>query len=166
MPNKIEQHNVNGDNIVEMTVSIDIGRLKEIIENESQRIQRIFNETIEHDEREVDEIDDSFIPIDDKNLKNELVEYWDHFIKIHESKLKILKDFFAENDYMEKIESASDDLKEEIFAFKNKNNHKLTSEVLRFIINQHTRAFHDSDDKNIAKLIIFYLYRFCFIGDK
>lgn len=163
---KIEQHNVNGNNIIEMTVNIDIGRLKEIIENESQRIQRIFNATIEHDEREVAEIDDSFVPIDDKNLKNDLVAYWDQFIKINESKLKILKDFFAENDYMEKIESASEDLKEEIFAFKNKNNHKLTSEVLRFIINQHTRVFQDSDDKNIAKLIIFYLYRFCFIGDK
>lgn len=163
---RIEQINLFGNNIIEMTVTIDIGRLKDIIENESQRIQRIFDETVDHHERDIDETDDSFIPIDDKNLRNELVEYWDNFIKIHESKLKILKDFFADNDYMERIEIASEDLKEEIFAFRNKNNHKLTSETLRFIINQHTQAFNNADDKNIAKLIIFYLYRFCFIGDK
>ena len=163
---RINQDNIFGNNTVEIKVDIDIGRLKEIIENESLRIQRIFDETVIQSNREIQNFDDNFIPIDDKNIKNDLVGYWNEFIKKHESKLKILKDFFADNDYMEKIESASDDLKEEIFAFKNKNNHLLTPEVLRFIINQHTQHFNNTDDKNIAKLIIFYLYRFCFIGEK
>jgi len=164
--NQIKQDNIYGDNIIELTVSMDVGRLKEIVETQSIKVQNIFENMIEDYGVDSRYIDDGSISIFDKNDINGLTDFWKEFIRKHESKLQVLKDFFAANDYVQKIESLGDDLKEEIFAFKNKNDHKLTSELLRIIVNQHTKSFTDSDDKDIAKLIIFYLYRFCFIGQK
>ncbi len=163
---KIEQYNTNGNNYIELTVSMDVGRLKEIVETESIKIQNIFENMAEDCSVDSRYIDDGSISIFDKNDINGLTCFWEEFIKKHESKLQVLKDFFAANDYVRKIEKLSENLREEIFAFKNKNSHYLTPELLQIIVNQHTKSFVDSDDKDIAKLIIFYLYRFCFIGQK
>jgi hypothetical protein len=166
--NQIKQETIFGDNkiIIELTVSMDVGRLKEIVETESIKIQNIFENMAEDYDVDSRYIDDGSISIFDKNDINGLTYFWEGFIKKHESKLQVLKDFFAANDYVQKIEKLSDDLREEIFAFRNKNDNKLTPELLRIIVNQHTKSFADGDDKDIAKLIIFYLYRFCFIGRK
>jgi len=160
----IEQHNVYGNNIVEIKLSIDIGRLKSIAETEKMRIKDIFSGI--QKSMNTQDIDDSSLPIAVKNQQNDLEGYYDRFIKRHESKLDILKHFFEEEDYFDEIDEASEHLRELIFSFKNKQDDKLTPEVMSHLINEHSKAFEDSEDKEIMKLIIYYLYRHCFIGLK
>jgi len=162
-----QTHAGNGNNIIEIAITMDVGRLNSIVQTEGERIKEIFNSMSEKKQNHIGYTqDDSSVSIFQKNVDNELVEYWDKFIVQHESKLEVLFRFFDENDYSTKIEIASQDLKEEIFAYKNKKDDVLYPELLRVIINQHTAKLLNDEDKEIAKLIIFYLYRYCFIGAK
>ena len=38
--------------------------------------------------------------------------------------------------------------------------------IFNTIIQEHTKAIKDRKEKSIMKLVIYYLYRFCYIGAK
>lgn len=160
----ISQQNIHGDNIIEIKLTIDIGRLKTIVETEKDRIKSVFLQIQQVKELHI--IDESSIQISQKNMKNDLIIYYDEFIKKHESKLEILKHFFDEEDYYYEIDQASEHLRELIFSYKNQQTHKLTPEIMSTLINYHSQPFENAEDKDIMKLIIYYLYRYCFIGLK
>lgn len=160
----ISQKNVNGNNIIEIRLTIDIGRLRTIVETEKDHIKSVFLQIKQV--KELQTIDESSILISEKNMKNDLVAYYDNFIKKHESKLEVLKHFFDEEDYYYEIDQASEHLRELIFSYKNQQTHTLTPEIMSVLINYHTEPFQSVEDKDIMKLIIYYLYRYCFIGLK
>lgn len=144
-------------------ISIDIERLQEIVYNDSQNIQRLLltltNESL------LNIIDNSSIKIEDKNTKNDLVDFYNEWIKKDESKFKVIEEFIVNNNLYEKIDKASTNLKQVIYSYQNKNNHKLTSELFTTLIQEHTKGMN-SDDKDIITLLLYFLYRECFIGDK
>ncbi len=110
--------------------------------------------------------DENCMPISDKNLKNGLVEFYDNFIKLSEQKLDALHLFFQEEDYIDDIEDAANSIKLFIFTYANRNSNILEPMIFNTIIQEHTKALVGSKEKNIMKLVIYYLYRYCYIGAK
>jgi hypothetical protein len=161
----IKQMNVFGTNELNVIykISIDVERLQEIVYNDSLNIQRLLS-TLTND-KIPNTIDNSSIKIEDKNIKNDLVDFYTEWIKKEESKFKIIEEFIVNNSLYEKIDKASTNLKQVIYSYQNKNNHKLTSELFTTLIQEHTKGLN-SDDKDIITLLLYFLYRECFIGDK
>lgn len=110
--------------------------------------------------------DESAIPISDKNLQNGLEDFYESFIKRIEQKLSILHTFFLEEDYIDDLEEASDSIKLFIYTYANRNSNILEPMIFNIIIQEHTKAIEGSKEKNIMKLVIYYLYRYCYIGAK
>ena len=159
--------NVNGDkNIISLSVNMDVGRLSEILQTNAEKIKVLFAKVEKKSTVSKIEIDERTIPIDKKNNINGLAEFYNEFIKKHEGKLLALDNFFKENDFMTKIESAANHLKIHIFAKDNRKQNTLDTAIFNEIIQDHNKAVVDSEDKDIMTLLLFYLYRFCYIGDK
>lgn len=161
----IKQNNIFGTNELNIIykISIDVERLQEIVYNDSQNIQRLLSTLT--DESLSNSADNDSIKIDDKNIKNDLVDFYNEWIKKEESKFKVLEEFIVDNNLYDKIDKASTNLKQIIYSYQNKNNHKLTSELFSTLIQEHTKGLNN-DDKDIIILLLYFLYRECFIGDK
>ena len=110
--------------------------------------------------------DEKTIPINDKNLLNGLEGFYNNFIKKEEQKLASIDKFFKDNDYIDDIESASNSIRMFIFAYADRNSMKLTLNLFNLIIQEHTKSVNETKQKNIMILIIYYLYRYCYIGLK
>jgi len=161
----ISQKNIFGDNEVKIIyqISIDVERLQEIVYKESKNIQRLLD-TLTHENIE-NNTDNSSIKIKDKNIKNDLVEFYNEWIKREESKFRVIEEFIVDNNLYEKIDKASANLRQIIYSYQNKNNYKLSSELFTTLIQEHTKGLN-SDDKDVITLLLYFLYRECFIGDK
>lgn len=159
----IKQTNVLGDNNIYTEISIDVGRLQTILLNEKDKIIALLNQL--STDLEDAEIDNDSIGIVDKNQKNDLSDFYDEFIKSKESELEVISKFIADNDLSSNIDKASESLKIFIFSHENKNNNKLNSNMFTILIQEHTKKLKE-DDKDIMKLFLFFLYRYCYIGDK
>lgn len=161
----INQKNTFGKNEVNIIykISIDVERLQEIVRNDSENIKKLLSELT--DDVAESTTDNSSIKIEDKNIKNNLVDFYNEWIKKEESKFKVIEEFIIENNLYEKVDKASINLKQVIYSYQNKNNHKLTSEIFTTLIQEHTKGLN-SEDKDIITLLLYFLYRECFIGDK
>ncbi|WP_345992387.1 hypothetical protein [Sulfurimonas sp. HSL-1716] len=145
-------------------VDLDIGILKDILENNPLVIKASLTKL--HTIPSQFAPDERTIPISDKNLQNGLEEFYENFIKRIEQKLLALDKFFQENDYVDDIESAADSIKMFIFTYANRNSMKLEPMIFNAIIQEHTKPISGGQEKGIMKLIIYYLYRYCYIGLK
>jgi hypothetical protein len=145
-------------------INLDIGILKDILENNPSLIKTSLKQlkTIPNEFSP----DERTIPINDKNLLNGLTGFYENFIKREEQKLASIDEFFKENDYIDDIEDASDSIKMFIFSFANRNSMILDPLLFNAIIQEHTKFIRESNQKSIMKLIIYYLYRYCYIGLK
>jgi hypothetical protein len=145
-------------------VDLDIGILKDILENNPSVIKKSLQQlkTIPSEFSP----DERTIPISDKNLLNGLTEFYENFIKREEQKLASIDKFFKENDYIDDIEDASDSIRMFIFSFANRNSMILDPFLFNAIIQEHTKSIEVGNQKSIMKLIIYYLYRYCYIGLK
>lgn len=145
-------------------IELDIGILKDVLENNpsliKESLEKLTNIPIEFAP------DERTIPIEDKNLQNGLEEFYENFIKRIEQKLSALDRFFKENDYVDDIENASESIRIFIFTYANRKTMKLDPILFNAIIQEHTKQILDFKQKNIMKLVIFYLYRYCYIGLK
>lgn len=161
----INQNNIFGKNEVNILykISIDVERLQEIVYTNSEKINELLSE-LTNDVTESTTDNDS-IKIEDKNIKNDLVDFYNEWIKKEESKFQVIEEFIVDNNLYEKIDKASINLKQIIYSYQNKNNHKLTSEIFTTLIQVHTKGLN-SEDKDIITLLLYFLYRECFIGDK
>lgn len=161
----INQKNTFGKNEVNIIykISIDVERLQEIVRNDSENIKKLLSELT--DDVVESTTDNSSIKIEDKNIKNDLVDFYNEWIKKEESKFKVIEEFIIENNLYDKVDKASINLKQVIYSYQNKNNHKLTSEIFTTLIQEHTKGLN-SEDKDIITLLLYFLYRECFIGDK
>lgn len=146
------------------SIDLDIGILRDILENNPNVIKESLKQlkTIPSEFSP----DERTIPISDKNLLNGLTEFYKNFIKREEQKLASIDKFFKENDYIDDIEDASDSIKMFIFSFANRNSMILEPLLFNAIIQEHTKSIGESNQKSIMKLIIYYLYRYCYIGLK
>jgi len=163
---KVDGDKVMGDKNTYLInhIDLDIGILKDILENNPTVIKVSLN-NLNNIPSEFAP-DERTIPISDKNLQNGLEDFYENFIKRIEQKLLALDKFFKENDYVDDIENAADSIKMFIFTYANKNSMKLEPVIFNAIIQEHTKHILDSNQKGIMKLIIFYLYRYCYIGLK
>lgn len=145
-------------------IDLDIGILKNILENNPSVIKKTLKQlkTIPSEFSP----DERTIPINDKNLLNGLTEFYENFIKREEQKLASIDKFFKENDYIDDIEDASDSIRMFIFSFANRKSMILDPLLFNAIVQEHTKSIRESNQKNIMKLIIYYLYRYCYIGLK
>lgn len=165
----VEGDKVGGNKIITInqinSINLDISALKNILETQPSIIQQTLKKLntltpypFNPDERT--------IPILTKNLINGLTDFYENFIKSTEQKLAALDKFFQENDSMEDIEGAADSIKIFIFSYMNRNSNILDAHILNLIIQEHIREISDATQKQIMKLTIYYLYRFCYIGSK
>ena len=165
---EVNQKNIFGKNEINnqiiYCISVDVERLQEIIRDDANNVQKLLSDLTDN-KRETNKTDNSFTELNDKNLKNDLQDFYDEWIKKEESKFAIIEQFIRDNDLYDKIDNASVNLKQIIYSYQNKNNHKLTSELFTTLIQEHTKGL-DGDDKDIIKLLLYFLYRECFIGDK
>lgn len=145
-------------------IELDIGILKDILENNpsliKESLEKLTNIPLEFTP------DERTIPIEDKNLQNGLEEFYENFIKRIEQKLSALDRFFKENDYVDDIENASESIRIFIFSYANRNTMKLDPMLFNAIIQEHTKQISGAKQKDIMKLVIYYLYRYCYIGLK
>ncbi len=171
MSDIIHGDNIKGDKVMgdkktyEINhVDLDVGGLKEVLENEPILIK----ETLEklHTVSREYSPDERTIPIADKNLNNGLVDFYENFIKHREQKLLALDKFFKDNDYIDDIEDAADSIKLFISTYANRNSLKLEPMLFNVIIQEHTKVVQTGKQKNIMKLMLYYLYRYCYIGLK
>lgn len=163
--------NVEGDKVLgDKTVyeinhiDLDIGILKDILENNPDVIINSLHQltTILSQFGP----DESTVPIEDKNLLNGLSSFYENFIKREEQKLASIDKFFKENDFIDDIEDASDSIKMFIFTYANRESLKLEPLLFNAIIQEHTKSIKNGKLKNVMKLVIYYLYRYCYIGLK
>ena len=158
--NKSEIHNTYKINHIDL----DIGILTDILQTNPVLIKESLSKlntsaiTFNPDERT--------IPIDEKNFQNGLKEFYENFIKRIEQKLAALDAFFQEEDYIDDIEEAANSIKLFIFTYTNRNSNILEPMIFNMIIQEHTKVIENSKEKNIMKLVIYYLYRYCYIGAK
>ncbi|WP_310440962.1 ABC-three component system protein [Sulfurimonas sp.] len=145
-------------------IDLDIGILKDILENNPSVIKTSLKKlkTIPSEFSP----DERTIPISDKNLLNGLTDFYENFIKREEQKLASIDKFFKDNDYIDDIEDASDSIRMFVFSFANRNSMILDPLLFNAIIQEHTKSIVESSQKSIMKLIIYYLYRYCYIGLK
>lgn len=145
-------------------IDLDIGILKDILENNP--------DTIKESLLKLNTIPNEFnpnentIPIKDKNLLNGLTAFYENFIKREEQKLAAIDKFFKDNDYIDAIEDASNSIRMFIFSFADRNSMELSPMLFNSIIQEHTKSIAEYTQKNIMKLVIYYLYRYCYIGLK
>jgi len=159
----IKQSNFFGDNIINYQISIDVERLQEIVYEETPKVKQLLNTLTSGEKNTI--TDNSAIKIDKKNIQNELIEFYDSFIKKQESKIEVLEKFVINNSLYDNIDSASDTLKLFIYSHQDRKSHKLTPDIFNILIQEHTKGLK-GDDKDVMKLLLFFLYRECFIGDK
>jgi hypothetical protein len=145
-------------------IDLDIGLLTDILQNNPDLIKKSLTKL--NTSTVTSNPDERTIPIDEKNLQNGLKDFYENFIKRIEQKLAALDSFFQEEDYVEDIEEAADSIKLFIFTYANRNSNILEPIIFNTIIQEHTKAIDGKEEKNIMKLIIFYLYRYCYIGSK
>jgi len=165
-------HSGSGDNVgrdkyvVYISPNMDVGRLREILETNGEKIKDLFQKIEEKNTALEIAIDDKTLAIEAKNKINGLAKFYEEFIKAHEGKLLALDIFFKENDYMDKIESAAYHLKMYIFSKENRETAELDPAIFDELIQEHNKAMMDIEDKDVMTLLLFYLYRFCYIGKK
>ena len=145
------------NNIHISNISIDIERLANICDTNIEAIVSLL-EQLDDNEQKI-RYDDTYIGIEKKNAINSLESFYEKFIKEDETKLEVLDRFFQENNLTKQIKMS-------IFSYKNRETDTLTPEIFNQIICQHTQAINNDEHKEIMELIIFYLYRYCYIGDK
>jgi len=166
----INQSNQNGNNQVNIyigTISIDIGYLQDIVFSDPERLTGLLNKITDSKERDMPQSSNSVMEdIDDKNKKNDLVEYYEQFIQHEESKFQILEEFIKENELAEKVDIASGVIKRAIFSYENRKSSKLTPEIFDMIVTEFTKSVQELENKELMKLWIYFLYRYCFIGEK
>lgn len=165
VPQSIKQTSLFGDNTVNVynTISIDISRLRMIVANHKEHIYHILK-NIGDKQEEISksyESNNKIIHINKKNKINGLEDYFKHFIAKEEAKLSILRtDFFEEEEFQ--LEQIAEHFKSYIYAYH--NCFKLEPKILHNLIAEHQKGFSESDDKDLVQLLIFYLYRYCYIG--
>ncbi len=159
----INQINVLGNNNIYTEISIDVGRLQTILLDEKDKIIALLDKLSA--DLKYAEIDNDSIGIINKNQKNDLSDFYNKFIKSKESELEVISNFIADNELSSNIDKASENLKIFIFAHENKNNDKLNSNMFNILIQKHTEGLEE-ENKDIMKLFLFFLYRYCYIGDK
>jgi hypothetical protein len=145
-------------------IDLDIGILTNILQTNPTIIKESLSKL--NTSLSISNPDERTIPIDEKNLKNGLKEFYDNFIKRNEQKLAALDDFFQEEDYVDEIEEASDSIRLFIFTYANRNSNVLEPMIFNTIIQEHIKNIEEYNEKNIMKLVIYYLYRYCYIGAK
>lgn len=158
---------INGNQTINnyaMLIDIDIGRLQNICDTNAIQIIELLH-GLDNNQQNI-EYDDAFIKMEIKNKNNELEKFYEEFIKKEESKLAILDDFFKANNQTKQIEEAAKSIRMAIFSFNDRNLSKLTPSIFNKVLCEHTKNIVDIESKNIMELIIFYLYRYCYIGDK
>ncbi len=167
----IHGDNINGDKVMgdkktyELNhIDLDVGGLKEVLDNEPNLVKETLEE-LNTASREYSP-DERTIPISDKNLNNGLTEFYENFIKHREQKLLALDKFFKENDYIDEIEDAADSIRIFLSTYANRNSLKLDPMLFNMIIQEHTKSVQSAKKKNIMKLMLYYLYRYCYIGLK
>ena len=64
---------------------------------------------------------------------------------------------------IEEIEIASENIRIAVYSMS--NSEKLTPKIFNEILQRHTKTLNDNDDKKLMRLMIFFLYRHCFIGE-
>ena len=145
-------------------IDLDIGVLKDILETNPKLIE----ETLQQLKTIPSEFapDERTVPISIKNLQNGLVEFYNEFIKHKEQKLAALDKFFKDNDFTDEIEDAADSIKLFIFSYADRESLKLEPFIFNAIIQQHTKSIKERKNKRVMKLMIYYLYRYCYIGLK
>lgn len=145
-------------------IDLDIGVLKDILETNP----KIIEETLKQLKTIPSEFspDERTIPIAIKNLQNGLIEFYNEFIKHKEQKLAALDKFFKDNDFTDEIEDAADSIKLFIFSYADRKSLKLEPIIFNAIIQEHTKSIKESKHKSVMKLMIYYLYRYCYIGLK
>ena len=77
-----------------------------------------------------------------------------------------MDDFFKDNNLTKHIENSAKSIRISILSFKNRNSNKLNPDIFNQIIQEHTSIIDDNEIKDVMQLIIFYLYRYCYIGEK
>lgn len=161
----VSQFTLNGDNTLEIhyKISIDVERLQEIVRNDSENIKNLLCELT--DDIADSTTDNDSIKIEEKNIKNDLVEFYNEWIKEEEGKFNVIREFIADNDLYNNVDKASKNLRQIIYAYQNKKNHMLTAEIFTILIQEHTKNL-DNDSKDVMVLLLYFLYRMCFIGDK
>lgn len=161
----VSQFTLKGDNTLEIhyKISIDVERLQEIVRNDSENIKNLLLELT--DDITDSTTDNDSIKIEEKNIKNDLVEFYNEWIKEEEGKFNVIGEFIADNGLYTNVDKASKNLRQIIYSYQNKKNHTLTSEIFTILIQEHTKNL-DNDSKDIMVLLLYFLYRMCFIGDK
>ena len=166
----MQEHSGEGDNIAgdkyEINhIDLDIGILRNILETNPVVIKESLL-SIKGNIINDFSPDDRTIAISEKNIINGLEEFYENFIKRVEQKLAALDKFFKDNDYIDEIEDAADAIKMMIFSYGNRNSFKLDSMLFNTIVQAHTKEIENVNLKNVMRLVIFYLYRYCYIGLK
>lgn len=161
----VSQFTLKGDNTLEIhyKISIDVERLQEIVRNDSENIKNLLLELT--DDITDSATDNDSIKIEEKNIKNDLVEFYNEWIKEEEGKFNVIREFIADNNLYTNVDKASKNLRQIIYSYQNKKNHTLTAEIFTILIQEHTKNL-DKDSKDVMVLLLYFLYRMCFIGDK
>ena len=162
--NKFDGDKVEGNKYEINSIDLDIGILKEILELNPNLIKEYLTKL--NSSEAVNNPDERTIPIEQKNLHNGLEDFYENFIKRVEQKLALLDQFFKDNDYIDEIEEAADSIKIFINTYANRNSMILEPMIFNIIIQEHTKSIEITKNKSIMKLVIFYLYRYCYIGCK
>lgn len=160
------QNNINGDNIIVIYkdgIKIDIQYLQDIILNNKDKLISVIGKLAE--KKCENKIDNSFITLSEKNTKNNLEKFYDMFIKKHESKFELIQEFIDDNDLTSMIDDASENLRMSIFSYRNRQSNVLTPDIFNELITEHIIGVK-GEDKELIKLMLFFLYRTCYIGDK
>ncbi len=164
----INQTNQNGNNNIYLeTISIDIGYLQEIIFSDPSRLTELLTNITENKDNDLTQSESSIMEgIDSKNKKNDLVEYYTEYIQHEESKFRILEEFIEDNNLEEKVDSASRVIRRAIFSYRDRKSLKLTPSIFDMIVTMFTKNVSGLENKNLMTLWIYFLYRYCFIGEK
>jgi len=105
-----------------------------------------------------------------KEISGELLDLHgqhEHYSLLKEgAQLAILDNFFKDNNLTKHIERSAKSIRISILSFKNRNSNKLNPDIFNQIIQEHTSIIDDNEIKDVMQLIIFYLYRYCYIGEK
>jgi len=166
----VNQNNQYGDNNVYiMRLTVDVGWIQNIIFNNPEQVTNLLEKIEEYEELENDNEDYDTSPMDDiedKNKKNNLEEFYKEFIQQEESKFEVLEDFIKENDLGLKVERASKVIRRAIYSYNDRCSNKLTPQIFQELLTNFTENLNSHDEKNLMELWIYFLYRYCFIGEK
>lgn len=171
MCDKINQSNVFGDNISTTVIneqykpSIDISGLKDIIFNHKDKIYKILDSIPPKLDSHVGMLNNETMHIERKNILNNLEAHFNNIIIKEEAKLSILQTNFFNN---ENIDLESKDFVKGIISWicAFNSDGKLDNKAMNDLIIEYQKAFENEEDKALVRLVIYYLYRFCYIGLK